>query len=41
MNPINLNLKLMVLTLYIEGLSNREIAKKTGISHTYRFKNFG
>ncbi|MEM3811642.1 MAG: helix-turn-helix domain-containing protein, partial [Thermoplasmata archaeon] len=33
MNPINLNLKLMVLKLYIEGLSNREIAKKTGISH--------
>ncbi|MEM3811932.1 MAG: helix-turn-helix domain-containing protein, partial [Thermoplasmata archaeon] len=25
--------KLMVLKLYIEGLSNREIAKKTGISH--------
>ncbi|MEM4091366.1 MAG: helix-turn-helix domain-containing protein, partial [Thermoplasmatales archaeon] len=33
MNPITLNLKLMVLKLYIEGLSNREIAKKTGISH--------
>ncbi|MEM3829816.1 MAG: helix-turn-helix domain-containing protein [Conexivisphaerales archaeon] len=33
MNPINLNLKIMVLKLYIEGLSNREIAKRTGISH--------
>ncbi|MEM3192030.1 MAG: helix-turn-helix domain-containing protein [Candidatus Parvarchaeota archaeon] len=28
-----MDLKLMVLKLYIEGLSNREIAKRTGISH--------
>ncbi|MEM3771618.1 MAG: helix-turn-helix domain-containing protein [Candidatus Micrarchaeia archaeon] len=33
MKPIDSSLKLMVLKLHIEGLTNREIAKKIGISH--------